>query len=228
MKYKLLPFIRTIILVITYSFLFYNCSKKESQKPQKSKENYFTISINTPHLFLEKAYLGKITNNVVKIVDTTKIKQGKCRFSGNLQKPQRMALFFDNTSTKPFIFLLENKNIQVNINQNNLSKGKVKNSPINDIHNTYQQKTTQIFQKINPFYFQLQQARLQNNVKKLKEINSNIIAIENEFLKYSFEFIEKHSSSYVSEFILKDLLQSSQIDSLTYQKKHRLIANKLQ
>lgn len=223
MKYPLLQLIKRVILTAIGVFLFYGCYPTDTHQPSQTQPNHFTISINTHRPFLEKAYLGKIKNRSVKIIDTVKLEQGKCVFSGKLQEPKRMALFFDNTSTEPFIFLLDKGNIYIDIDTYHISKGEIKNSPINDVYNTYQKNTAKIFQKINPFYFQLQRARLQNNAKELKQINSNIIAIENEFLQYSLQFIKNHSYSYASKFILKDLLQSSKIDSLTYQKEYKYI-----
>lgn len=221
----------TFLKCITFCFLvfgYYSCSKTPNSTKEVIKNNNYSISISTKQNTFKKVFLCEIVKNTLQIIDTASLHQGKCDFLGTVTFPKRMALYFDDSYLHhPFIFLVANEKININIDKDNPENGIVLNSPINNVYKEYQRKSSLILKEITPLYYELQQARLKNDVVKLKSINNQIISVGNKFLNYSLQFINDNPKSYATVFILEDLLKTHQIDSLTFRKKHQFLLRKL-
>lgn len=217
-----LAFLGKMICCLLF-ILSVGCSQKtDTSKIQTTENKVYTISVLSKYHKVQEMFLCDVVKGKLRVIDTAKVSDGSCIFTGSVDSPKRVALYFDyNSSHNPFVLLLANEKIRIEVNEEDFLNSVIKNSHINSIYSKYQTESSKILQKITPLYYRLQQARLQNNVEELQEVNRKIITIGNNFLEYSFKFIEEQSNSQASVFVLEDLLRTSQIDSLTFFKKYK-------
>ncbi len=99
---------------------------------------------------------------------------------------------------------------------------------MNNEYTQIQQKSAVILKKMTPLYYELQEKRLKNNSQKLQEISAKIKAIKTSFLEYNMNFIEQNPNSYCSLFVLKELLNTTLIDTTTFLKETKKLSKNIQ
>ena len=173
-----------------------------------------------------KIYLNKINKNTIYQVDSAVIENNKFMFQGILKYPERFVLSFDSHSAT-IVIILENKPINILIDANSMNEPIIKGSPLNITLNSYKNTSKEIFRKIDYLYPKFQKARLQNDVKKLEEIGTELKKIENEFTNFSYDFIENNTNSFIAPIILSDQLKTSIIDTLRIKQSYQSLSNEV-
>ena len=205
---------KLIIFCICTLFIF-SCKKEISQK----KETYltqgksFTLTGNLENFYPQKVYLNKIIENSIFAIDSATVLNNKFNFNGFVEYPERFALSFEEYSAT-VILIIENSSIEIKIDANNIDTPVIKGSELNSKWNEYQLKSKKIFKKIDYLFPQFQKYRLENNAEKLNEIGNQMKSIEQEYIEYSYNFINKNNNSYLAAMILRDQLKNTEIDTL--------------
>jgi len=70
-----------------------------------------------------------------------------------------------------------------------------------------------IFKKIEYLFPKFQKARLENDVETLKILNDEMTIIENEYFNFTYDYLSKNPTSFVSAMILRDQLKLTKIDT---------------
>ncbi|WP_157961091.1 DUF4369 domain-containing protein [Lutibacter citreus] len=205
------------------------CCKKESTQQKKAIaaiKNSFFIDGSIVNFNPRKIYLNKIIENSSYIIDSCKIENNKFSFKGSVEHPERFALSFEEYSSKA-ILIIENATITININGHSIDSPIIKGSELNDKMLSYQLKSKNIFKKIEYLFPQFQKYRLENNAEKLSEINIAMKKIEQEFIDFSYNFIQENSDSYISAIILRDQLKTKPIDTFKIINSFKNISDKV-
>lgn len=201
-----------LFLILTSVFA---CNRPLSEKKisENNEIDYFIILGNIFNGNCSKVYLNKIIENSLYPIDSAQINNQSFKFSGSVTYPERFALTTDN-SANVAVFILENDSIFVTLDLTNLNEPTIEGSDLNKQLNNYKTTSKEIFNKINYLFPQFQKARLENDAETLQRIGLEMENIENEFVNFSFNYIENNSNSYLSAMILRDLLKSSKADTL--------------
>lgn len=217
---------KIIIICCSFFFIFFSCNSpinKSLKKEAPTEVDKFVLNGTLRESFSNKVYLNKILNNTLHPVDSAEITNKTFVFSGVVTYPERFALTFEDYATA-IIFIVENKNFQIEIDSKNFQEPKITNSPLNYKLNEYKTHSKNIFKKIDYLFPQFQKARLENDANKLTEIGQKMKVIELEFSDFCFKFIENNNNSYVSGMILYDQLRSSTADTVKIKNAYKILS----
>lgn len=216
---------KKILIACFYSFIIFSCNSPVSQlkKETDSKNKSFVLNGSVKTFLSDKVYLSKIVENKIHPTDSAKIENNNFIFTGTVNYPERFALTFENSSAA-IILIIENTNFEIFIDQNQLNEPIIKGSELNTKLDEYKLASKNIFKKIDYLFPKFQKARLENDVKKLAEIEIELKKIETEFTDFSFNFVKTNSDSYVAAMILSDQLKSSTIDTLRISKAYKQLS----
>tara|TARA_R110001583_G_scaffold10179_3_gene47331 strand:+ start:2070 stop:2744 length:675 start_codon:yes stop_codon:yes gene_type:complete len=191
-----------------------SCKKQAVQKKQLvlAQTKAFTLNGTLENFNPKKIFLNKIIENSIYVIDSINVIDNTFKFTGFLEYPERFALSFEAYSTS-IVLIIENCTIDVLVDAKKLNEPVIKGSPLNSKLNEYQLNSKKIFKKIEYLYPQFQKYRLENNADKLLEINNEMQKIEQEYIDYSYNFIEENKDSYIAAMVLRDQLKTSKIDT---------------
>lgn len=204
------------------------CNKPPSEKAitANKKNAAFYIQGSVVNGKCSKIYLNKIIENSLYPIDSAQIHNNLCNFFGAVSYPERFALTTDN-SAKVAVFILENDSITVTLDLTNLNEPIIEGSLLNNQLHNYKTTSKEIFNKVNYLFPQFQKARLENDAETLNRIGMEMQNIENEFVNFSFNYIENHTDSYISAMILHDLLKSTKADTLKIKEFYYKLSSKV-
>lgn len=214
------------ILLITMS-----CKKYSSQTEQPSIEKSsiskgFKLRGSLEPFFANKVYLNKIIENSIYQIDSAEVVNNKFTFEGIVEFPERFGLTFQNYSSTTII-IIENTQFNVELNSHSLNDPLITGSKLNSKLQEYKIKSKNIFKKIDYLFPEFQKARLENDAQKLKDIQKKMKKIENEFTKFSFNYINENKESYIAPMILRDQLKSTTIDTLKILETYNKLSNEI-
>jgi len=199
-------FNKSIILLLSILFLI-SCVQPTTVL---KKKNNFYIHISVDNTEGNKVFLLKTTPSIIA-VDSATISNNTVVFNGSFSTPERYLIKINSLDgTK--LFIIDNDSIQIAINKEDITKSTILSSPINDELRHFQSKSKQITSKIEFLFPEIQRARLNNDAKKLAEISTKITNITQENIDYSFDYILKNPTSFISAMILNDLSKQKDIN----------------
>lgn len=209
--------------------LLVSCNKKPAIKNNLTnipKTTYFEINGTFENFYPKKVYLNKIIENTLYPIDSSNVLENKFNFKGIVDYPERFAFTYENSALST-ILIVENKPIQIYLNGKNLQAPIISGSPLNIELESYKTTSKNIFKKIDFLFPQFQKARLENDAEKLLEIEKNMKAIENEFTKFTFNYIQQNNKSYISAMLLRDQLKVSKVDSLKISELYKNLSSEV-
>ncbi len=218
---------KRFFLLVIFSLLLLSCKENNSQKKQP------TVSTNTKgvklkgnleNFYPKKVFLNKIIENSIYPIDSSKVIDNTFTFKGIVEFPERYALTFQDYSSV-VIFILENTNFELSINQGQINDPLIKGSKLNNKLTEYKTKSKQIFKKIDYLFPQFQKARLENDAKELSIIGNELKSIEKEFINFSFDYVLQNKNSYIAPMILRDQLKSTTIDTLRIKEAYLILSD---
>jgi hypothetical protein len=216
------------LFIIFIPLILVSCNNYSSKKNNINTPIPTTFTLNGEVDFNTKTvYLNKIRNDSLFTLDSSAVINKKFIFKGNIKSPERFAITFNNLSGV-VIVILEPKTFYITIKNNLFNNPKIIGSPLNTLLITYKNTAKGIFKKVDYLYPEFQKARLENDTKKLDEIKLKMETIENEFTKYSYNFIAHHSQSYVAAMLLADHLKASKIDTFKVKELFNLFPKNVQ
>jgi hypothetical protein len=218
---------RNLFLICIFTLIIVSCKKENTKAKAVSyiQNKTFTLNGTLENFNPKKVFLNKIIENSIYVIDSINVIDNTFTFSGFLEYPERFAISFEEYSTS-IVLIIENCTIDVIIDSKKLNEPIIKGSELNSKLNKYQLNSKKIFKKIEYLYPQFQKYRLENNPDKLLEINNEMQKIEQEYIDYSYNFIEENKDSYIAAMVLRDQLKTSKIDTLKIIKTfHKLSDN---
>ena len=206
---------KKILAACLFCLILFSCDNPASQiKDEKeNKKQGFSLKGNLKSYLSDKVYLSEIIGNNIHAIDSAKIENNNFFFKGNVDYPARFALTFESSSAT-VIIILENTNFEIFLDPDHLNEPVIKGSELNTKLRDYKLASKNIFKKIDYLFPKFQKARLENDVKKLAEIEIELKKIEIEFTDFSYDFIKTNNESYIAAMILSDQLKSQTVDTL--------------
>ena len=187
--------------------LFFSCKKDKDP----NINNGYTVTINADLPDDTKVYLQRFNNQLVQKIDSTTFLNKSISFNGEVAFPERYLITI-NEVFGGLVIVVENDSILVNMQNNDLINARISGSQLNNEMQTYKEALDKIYSKVDALFPEMQRARLENNVEKLKQISLKMQAVETESIEYSFKFASEKLDSYISAIILNDLSQRDAID----------------
>ncbi|SNR37276.1 DUF4369 domain-containing protein [Lutibacter flavus] len=202
-----------IFCILTLSI--FSCKKQTVQKKKLvlAQNKVFTLNGTLENFYPKKVFLNKIIENSIYVLDSSNVIDNKFTIKGFVEYPERFALSFNEYSAT-VVLIIENSDINIKIDAHNLEEPLIKGSELNSKLSEYKLNSKKIFKKIEYLFPQFQKYRLENNAEKLEDLGIEMSKIEQEYIDYSFNFIEKNRDSYIAPMILRDQLKNSKIDTL--------------
>lgn len=221
---------KNYFIIIGCILLFWGCNQKNKDTKKATNTNNFTNQFILKGELLNgeasTVYLNKIIGNSIYQIDSAKIENNKFTIQGIVEYPERFAITFDSYASKT-ILILENLPINITIDVENINDPIITGSPLNAKLDEYKTISKSIFRKIDYLFPRFQKARLENDVKKLEEIGTEMKAIEKEFQEFSFQFIKKNNNSYIAPMLLTDQLKTSTIDTVKIKQSYQLLSEEI-
>ena len=186
----------------------------------------FEITGSLENFYPNKVYSNKIIKESMYQIDSFEVKDTNFTFKGQVKFPERFALSYQNYSAVSII-IVENTQINLIVNSKEITNPTISGSNANLILSKYKKDSKQIFKKIDYLFPQFQKARLENDAIKLNKIEVQIKEIEQEFINFSYKFINQHKNSFVAAMILRDLLKSSIIDTIQIKKSYTILSSEV-
>ncbi len=211
-----------ISLFFLILFIAFGC-KKSTLKARQNPKFYISVSINNFNGY--KLYLYKLTPTS-KLIDSTIITNNKGVFEGEIQYPERYYIKLDGLNDGK-LFIVENDSISILVNHDNLKNALVSGSKLTKELAEYQEKSQNIFSKIELLFPDLQSARMMNDVDKLAEISKKMSAIEQENIEFNFRYILQHSNSFIAAMILNDLSKNGEISTSQILESYQILSDKV-
>lgn len=154
-----------------------------------------------------------------KHLDTTVVKSGVFKFSGQVMEPLLYAVAFENEPHKT-IFIAEEGKIRVVINKDSLSKLDVSGTFNNDILNDYTKRQALIDKKVQEqiagFRAKneavLLNARAQNDTVTVERLRQEYMDITKLSKDGAVAFVRENPKAYISLLLTKNLVYSLQRD----------------
>jgi flagellin-specific chaperone FliS len=221
---------KNYFIIIGCILFFLGCNQKNKDTKKATNTNNFTNQFILKGELLNgeasTVYLNKIIGNSIYQIDSAKIENNKFTIQGIVEYPERFAITFDSYASKT-ILILENLPINITIDVENINDPIITGSPLNAKLDEYKTISKSIFRKIDYLFPRFQKARLENDVKKLEEIGTEMKAIEKEFQEFSFQFIKKNNNSYIAPMLLTDQLKTSTIDTVKIKQSYQLLSEEI-
>ncbi len=218
-------FLLSIICVLLFSCKK-NVSKVNISTTTITNSKSFNLKGRLENFYPKKVYLNKIIENTIYPIDSFSVIENNFNFNGIVDFPERYAITFENYSAVTIV-ILENVEFEIYINGNSINDPQINGSSLNNKLSEYKVESKKIFKKIDHLFPQFQKARLENDAEKLLKIEQKMKIIENEFIKFSYNFIVQNKNSFVAAMILRDQLKSSTIDTLLVKKTYQLLPSEV-
>lgn len=216
-----------IVLIISVFITLISCKNKHENSVKNSSKANFIVAGQAFDKNQEIIFLKLVVDNQLIVKDSAKIKDNRFQLSGDISYPHKAVIQIKNHDTG-FTFILNNDSTHIALNTAQMQSSVISNSKINTELKSIQQQSEAIFHKIDYLFPQLQKARMENDYKKLKEINikiNNIIIENQEFL---YHYIQQNSNKYLSGLLLNDLWLSTEKDSIKLQDLARTLSVNVQ
>lgn len=220
---------KLILSAICGIFIFFSCISPRPVKVENKiseSRNSFTLKGHLKSYLSNKVYLNKIIESSIYTIDSAIIENNKFQFKGIVNYPERFQLTFENYSSS-IILIIENTDFEVEIDPVLIQEPTIIGSPLNDLLFEYKQNAKNIFHEIDLLFPKFQKARLENDSEKLTEIGVKLKIIETKFRNYSYNFIHNNNNSYIAPMVLRDLLKSSNYDTIRIKESYNLLSDEV-
>lgn len=161
-------------------------------------------------------YLKKVENNDWVKVDSVKAEAGKFSFEGKLESPEMFTLTFDDK--KSVNLFLENSDISVNGHIDSLDNLVIKGSAIQNEYENFNKKVAEYDNEIQRLYSEYQEQRKAGNKKRMKEVEDEYTAVNDNRMEFVKQYVRDHTGSVVSPYVttrqLLPYMKYEELDSL--------------
>lgn len=192
--------------------LFASCSN------QGKKVNGFSVAINMYGVnSATKVVLEKQVDGSWDRLDSVTLQEGKGTLNGKVESPEMYYLALDKFNIH-IPFWLENSKISVTAGLNSWRHPVIKGSQAQNEYEAYQDSVKIFYQREKPVIAKIRKVEAGNNEKEIAAARAEYYKIDNQRIKYTFAFAQRHNKSAVSPYlVLKNCYLTSlgRLDSLT-------------
>jgi len=196
--------------------LLVSCQTKSHEGNLPSSKEKFTINGKCKSESNQMLYLYISDDTTLNLLDSVRVLDQFFQIEGSVPHPYKAFIQFQDQSTA-FPFILTNESIEIELDTSNLSESTIANSEINKDLASVKRVSSEIYQKIDYLFPQLQKARMENDFVSLNKINQEIDNIELENLNFLYNYIEKNPKKELSGLLLNDLWKKTERDSIQLQ-----------
>ena len=184
----------------------------------KLKDNEFEIAGTIDPSFNGKSVVLEEQGGMMGFVpvDTVKIENGKFLFKGTATDPGIRYLAFEGKPESKVFFILENGEIDIKVDKDTLYKsiqsGTYNNDKLQEYYKTMEvvRKKDAAFRKKNQAA--MMQAQQTQDTVTMNKLTKEYKAIGKENEDRSVEFMKKNPKAYINIFIMKQMLQMSEME----------------
>lgn len=168
---------------------------------QMGSNNAYNITGKINKEYNEFVYLQKYTNGEYSIIDSAKARHGEFNFEGNIDFPaiHYLQLSDENGS---FSFFLENSEISFEIDADSIESSSISGSITNDLFQKFKNQNKEYDKKLHEIYSQSREAD-KDNQALVDSLDAEYNATEEEQMVYYNTFIQEHSNSVVSPYVIR-------------------------
>jgi len=207
------------IIILVLVLVMFSCAE---EIPKKFPNGFRITSKVSPELNNKKVQLLTISNKKSKIIDTTRVIDGKITIEGKLPAPKFGYLTVDGLKGA-FPFIIENEDITINVNADNFSKSTVSGSPENDISAEHQKSMLALSEANKSVSERINAAKKSRDNGALMLARGSYDSLINAKNKIDTEFIKTNSNYYASAIVLERVANSKTLP----QKEAKALYNNL-
>jgi len=207
------------ILVLVVLLITFSCAK---ETPKKFADGYRIVSKVNPELNNNKVQLLSISNKKSRIIDTTRVIDGKITIEGKLEAPEYGYLTVDGLKGQ-FAFIIENEDIIINVNADNFSNSTVSGSIENDVAAKYKKEVLALSdtnKSISAKYEAAKKSRDRQALNLAKASYDSLVKVKNQI---DTNFIKTNSNYHAGAIVLERMTNSKSIP----QKEAKALYNNL-
>ena len=191
---------RNVLTILVFVLTVLSC--------QSAKEEY-SIKGSIAGVETGKVYLLKIAGGQPQSIDTADIVGGKFTFKGKMEIPD-IRLLRLNDQDYFAQFFLDNASITVTAKKDSLNTTKITGSPTQDIFKTYIAEMEKLNKDVMALQGKYQNAMSTGNTSEADKAKIDYQAMIDNNKVYTKNFVNEHSNSVVSAFVL--LQYATQLD----------------
>ena len=179
------------IFLLFLAFVFFACTEK--------KETMFVLNgtIDGMSGGIVRMQLQD-TNGEFYTGDSAKLINGQFSFSGDLEYPEIVYLYFGEENNKYMYFYLENSEISITAHIDSLRNAKITGSKSNDLYNTYLEGLSTFVSERRQLSLSLREAREAKNEALVSELQAGIQKSLSDMQDYQIKFISDYNNSVVA------------------------------
>jgi peroxiredoxin/sRNA-binding regulator protein Hfq len=196
-----------IAISIFFAFLIVACQPKEKPFEGFIIEGHITGCDSTV------VYLKRLNQNQLIALDSVRVLHGLFKLQGLVKMPEKYYLFFGDNQKKVAIFL-ENSTIHLKANFDSLSNAKISGSKSHDEYKAYRDEILPFENKMSDFQQQLKTSIEQGNATLASQLDSILLNLESEMLRFIKDYVVTHKSSAVAPYILHRISLGMEYDEL--------------
>ncbi|MBQ0788626.1 MAG: redoxin domain-containing protein [Oceanihabitans sp.] len=201
-----------IILALT------SCNKEKSitvNENNKASEallaNEFIVRGTTFNNHLNSAYIYKVENDTLTLMDTISIKEKAFTFKGISNTPEFYAIKVDQSDVM-YKFLVDASEINMFLNTNLFLSSTSSNSDIQKVYFDYKSKMDDFDYKERTLFLKYKSPQTAN--KRTSILNTDLENLQIEKIAYVMDFIAANNNSHFTPFVLKENYHSFSTESL--------------
>lgn len=175
--------------IVAVAFMF-SCT----QQPQ------YKIKGNVEGLNSGSAVLSKVVDNELITVDSVVVQQGAFAFKGSVDQPEFYVITFADTLDGIQLFL-ENKDINIAAHIDSIGQANIQGSELTNLFNTFSEKLFSYNMQFRALYNEYIQANMSGNSKRVKEIEDEYTAAEEQQMEYIKSFVKENSNNVLAPYV---------------------------
>jgi len=146
------------------------------------------------------AVLSKVVDNKLETVDSVAIENGMFSFKGMVEEPEYYVITFADTLDGIQLFL-ENSEIAIKVKVDSIAGAEITGSPLTDLFDTFNTELLKFNMKFRALYNEYIQANMGGDAARVKEIEEEYSAVEEEQVAYIESFVKENTNSVLAPYI---------------------------
>lgn len=206
-------------LILSFILLTLTSCKKEksiqdnenNKATQALLENEFIIRGTTFNTNLNTAYIYKVENDTLTLMDTISIKEKAFTYKGISNQPEFYAIKVDESDVM-YNFLIDASEINMFLNTNLFLSSTSSNSDTQKVYFNYKSKMDAYDYKERDLFLKYKSP--QTSSKRTSILNTDLENLQIEKIAFVKQFIETNNNSNFTPFVLKENYHSFSAESL--------------
>ena len=170
--------------------LMFSCTKQPQYKIDGTIEGLNSGS----------AILSKVVDNDLVTVDSVSVKDGMFAFEGTVEQPELFIVSFADTLEGIQLFL-ENSKIKIVAKIDSMGGAEVTGSPLTTLFNTFNTELLNYNMQFRALYNEYIQANMSGDAARVKEIEDEYSAVEEQQVAYIENFVKENANSAIAPYI---------------------------